>query len=79
MTDERLREIARLYWRLFDKYSKPPIAIDRLDRAYRVGFSELASLCPDLHFTDRVELDQFIKSEKPKGKRRNDNDINKDR
>lgn len=57
-----LKVVAEKFCDLFEQYSKQPIQIDRMDPAYRVGFSDLSVYFPDLHILDRIELDPLIKN-----------------
>ena len=63
LTEEQLKAIAGKYVELFRYYSQEPIAIDRLDPAYRVGTSELFSHFADLNLRlpDMLEISPYIK------------------
>lgn len=74
LTEAQLKTIAEKYFELFEKYSKEPIAIDRLDPAYRVGTSELFDCFPELNLKlpDMLEiLDYIMKTIKEMERRQN--------
>lgn len=63
LTVEQCKKIAEKYVELYRLYSREPIAIDRLDPAYRVGTSELFDHFPELHLKlpDMIEIEPYIK------------------
>jgi len=61
MTD--LAKVAEYYCDLFEKFSTEPIAIDRLDQQFRVGFSDLSARFPELTMQDRIELTPLVNRE----------------
>lgn len=60
-----LKKVAEFWCDTFEKYSKPPIPVDRLLPEYRVANDDLTRQFPDLHFLDlkSAEFQSFLKKE----------------